>query len=83
MTKLDRALRRMNFLPLATAHLRRFAEQQPIMTGGQLTTAQLEAVLRMLDAHYHQVSSEVAQKICAEKEVWSNDDQCFYELTRG
>lgn len=82
-TKLDRALKRVNFLPLATAQLRRFAQQQPIMTDGQLTTAQIEALLRMLDTHYHYVARETTQKICAEKEVWSDADQCFYDLKRG
>lgn len=83
MNKLERALSRMNFLPLATAHLRRFAVHHPIVADGELTVTQTEAVLRMLDVHYHYVTKETAQQICADKEVWSDADQCFYDLTRG
>ena len=83
MNKLERALKRMNFLPLPTAQLRRFAEQYPVMTDGQLTVAQTEAVLRMLNTHYHACKAEAAAEICASKEVWSNKDQCFYDLKRG
>ncbi len=83
MNKLERALKRVNFLPQATAHLRRFASQHPIMTSGELTVAQTESLVRMLDAHYHSVRKETSQQICADKEVWSDADQCFYDLVRG
>ena len=83
MNKLDKALKRLNFLPLPAKELREFAETQVIFRDAKLTVNQLEQLLRMLDVHYYYVAKRTCAKICAEKEVWSDADQCFYDLTRG
>lgn len=80
MTKLDKALKRLNFLPLPTKELREFAQTQAIFSDGTLTVNQLEHLLRMLDHHAHVVRKRAAEEFCKQGEVWSDEDQCFYEV---
>lgn len=80
MSKLEKALQRLNFLPLPTKELREFAQTQAIFSDGKLTVNQLEQLLRMLDHHAHVIRKRAAEEFCTVGEIWSDKDQCFYEV---
>ncbi|WP_020395382.1 hypothetical protein [Thiolinea disciformis] len=78
--KRNRAFKNKNYLPSKHAHL---SKAIPDTLVDMLTSKQLEAVIEVMDNYYHQSKREAIKNILAEKEVWSDEDQCFYDLVKA
>ena len=65
------------------ADLKTFLANEREFLNAGLTSDQLITVLKTMDTYRLKVIGDAKDRIVADKEVWSDKDQCFYNLIRG